>query len=86
MTREKEMKNMVEILSRGSGSEGDSVESIGGGKGGRGFRDRGGHERGRGRGMYRGRGRGRGRGWESRDDGYGAGLYLRGERRDNFSF
>ena len=34
---------------------------------------------GRGRGMYIGRGRGRGKGRESRDDGYRARLYLRGE-------
>lgn len=78
MTREEAVKNAVEILSRrgggGGGGEGDGEESSGGGRGGRGFRGRGGPGRGRGRGMYRGRGRGRGR--ESRDDGYGAGLYL----------
>ncbi|XP_059454063.1 uncharacterized protein LOC132184442 [Corylus avellana] len=74
LTREEAVKNAVEILSRGGGGEGDGEESIGGGRGGRGFRGRGGPGRGRGRGMYRGRGRGRGR--ESRDDGYGAGLYL----------
>jgi hypothetical protein len=33
-----------------------------------------------------GRGRGRDRGRESRDDGYMAGLYLRGERRYNAFF
>jgi hypothetical protein len=72
MTREEAVKNAVEMLSRGGGGEGDGEESIGGGRGGRGFRGRGGPGRSRGRGMYRGRGRGR----ESRDDGYGAGLYL----------
>lgn len=73
MTRDEAVKNAVEILSRGGGGgEGDGDEGSGGGRGGRGFRGRGG--RGRGRGMYRGRGRGRG--GESRDDGYGAGLYL----------
>lgn len=77
MTREEAVKNAVNILSRGGGGE---VEESGGGAGrgrgrGRGgFRGRGGPGWGRGRGLFRGRGRGRF--GDSKEDGYGAGLYL----------
>lgn len=75
MTREEAVKNAVNILSRGGGGE---VEESGGGAGrgrGRGgFRGRGGPGWGRGRGLFRGRGRGRF--GDSKEDCYGAGLYL----------
>ncbi|XP_018824526.1 translation initiation factor IF-2 [Juglans regia] len=77
MTREEAVKNAVKILSRGGGDgDGDIGDSIGGVRGGGrgGYRGRGAPGRGRGRGLYRGRGRGRA--GDSKEDAYGAGLYL----------